>query len=208
MTLVAVVDVALDVEGVEEADATHAEDDFLLDAVFPVAAVEGVGEVAVLGVVEGMVGVEQVEADASDVDSPDFELDLSAREVDGDVELLAVRGADFVDWEVLEVLRFVDGLLLSIDGEALFEVSVTGEESDGGHVDAAVGCLFEVVASEDAKAAGVDFEDVGEAVFHAEVGDGGFVGEWLLEVGLEFGVDAVESGDEVEVFGQFVEPDV
>ncbi len=193
VTLIAMIDISLDAKLVEESYATHAEDNLLLEAVLPVTAIERVSESAILGIVEWVVSVKEIERDAAYVDAPNLQLNLTAREVDGDVELLSVGSADLVNREALELRGLIDGLLLAVDGEALLEISVTVEETNSGEVDTAVRSLLEVVASEDAETARVDLEDVGETILHAEVGDGGLVGERLVEVRLKLGIDAVEA---------------
>ncbi len=73
------------------------------------------------------------------------------------------------DWQLVEVLRFVVCDLLAVDAEALVEVAVAVQEADGCHVDATVGCFFDIVAGKDTESAGIYFEAVAEAVFHGEI---------------------------------------
>ena len=89
VALVHVVDGRLEAQRRQRAGAAHAEHDFLADAHFQVAAVELRGDGAVLGVVLGDVGVEQVEVDAADGQLPDLGEHLPAGQFDGDLERLA-----------------------------------------------------------------------------------------------------------------------
>ncbi len=60
MSFVAVVELAVDAELLQHQDTANAEEVFLLDAVFPVASIELMGDGAVEFAVHVEVGVEQV----------------------------------------------------------------------------------------------------------------------------------------------------
>ena len=90
VALVHVVHRRLQAQRRQRAGAAHAEHDFLADAHLQIAAVELRGDGAVLGVVFGDVGVEQVKVDAPDGELPDLGVDLPARQFDGDLERRAV----------------------------------------------------------------------------------------------------------------------
>ena len=206
VAFVAVVDVLADAEFLEHEHAADAEEVFLLEAVLPVAAVEGVGDFAVELGVHLVVGVEEVELDAAYVDLPYVGVDLVVGEGHVDDDLVALGVEEALNGEGVEVLGLVVGDLLAVHGEGLAEVAVAVEEADAAEVDVAVGGFLEVVAGEDAEASGVDFQDVVEAVLHAEVGDGGAAAVGLdVEVLAEGGVDGVEAGHEALVLGELDE---
>ncbi len=83
VAFVHVEDGGLEAHGLQGAHAADAEDDFLADAGVDVAAVERIGDVAVLRQhVIGDVGVEQVEGDAADVELPDLDEDVAGGQLD------------------------------------------------------------------------------------------------------------------------------
>ncbi len=63
VAFVHVINVYAMAQGIDHADAAHAEDDLLLEAVVGVAAVEVVGEAAIPGGVLGQVGVQKIDGD-------------------------------------------------------------------------------------------------------------------------------------------------
>ena len=156
MALVHVEDARLDAERGQRPHAADAEQELLPDAVLAVAAVERIGQ---------PLHLEQVERDRADVLPPDRRGDRLAREVDLDGDRLAHETGG---------LR-IDGLvLLGLPAgrvEALREVAAAVEESDADERDAELGGALQVVAREDAEAAGVDRQRLLEAELHAEVGD-------------------------------------
>lgn len=108
--LVAVEHVVFDAQFAQCADAADAQQDLLLEAVFPVASVEVVGDLAVLLEVVLDVGVEQVEVRAAYLAFQTC-AERTARVGDGDgrscpASVGRVRARSVV---ALEVLRFVGG---------------------------------------------------------------------------------------------------
>ena len=138
VTFVAVVNVLLDAEFVECEHTADAEEIFLLDAVFPVTAIEAVSDAAVVFGVEFVVGVEEVERDATHVGSPECGVhhEVGVGHIHDD--LIAVGVEDAFDGEAVKVLGFIVRNLLSVHGERLSEVAVAIEEADSSHVDARV----------------------------------------------------------------------
>ncbi len=156
VALVHVEDARLDTERGQRPHAADAEQELLPDAVLAVAAVERIGQ---------PLHLEQVERDRADVLPPDRRGDRLAREVDLDGDGLAHEACG---------LR-IDGLvLLGLPPgrvQALREVAAAVEEADADERDAELGGALEVVAREDAEAAGVDRQRLLDAELHAEVGD-------------------------------------
>ena len=205
VALVAVVEVGLDAELVEHYDAADAEHVFLLDAVLPVAAVEGVCDLAVPLRVAVEVGVEQVELHAAHVDTPHVRVDDASGVGHLEHHRLAVVAEHGLDGQLVEVLRLVVGDLLAVDRERLREVAVFVEEAHGGHVDAAVGGLLDVVAGEHAETARVYLETVAETVLHREVGHrGDLVVHRSLHVLLEIGIGLLHLIHQVLVVENFL----
>ena len=182
---------------VERADASDAEDDFLLDACVDVAAVEVFGDVAVVAVVLGHVGVEEVEGDAADVALPDADGDGAAWEFDVDAVLLAGVGVDeAADGLVGEVDVGVGFLLVAVGVEVLVEVAAAVEEADADEGESEFAGGLDVVAGEASESAGVDLEALGEAELCGEVGDAhGLAAAVVGVLGFEeFGVLSHEPG--------------
>ena len=133
MAFVAVEEVALDAEFLKHEHATYAEQIFLLDAVFPVAAVELMGDGAVEFGVHLEVGVHQIEVHAAYVDAPDVAVDYAVVVRNFENHGLTILVHHLIDGELIEVLGLVVGDLLTIDREGLREVAVAVEEADSGH---------------------------------------------------------------------------
>ena len=207
VALVAVVDIVLDAQLAQGADTADAEQNLLLEAVLPVAAVEVVGNLAVLLEVGLVVRIEQVEVRAAHLALPDACRERAAREGDGHDDPAAVFVTHGRDGQLVEVLSLVGGLLRTLGRETLREVSVAVEQTYGRHRDVLVRGLLQVVAGQDAQTARVDFQRRVQTVLHREVGDArGACGRLLGHVGLELGVYRVEVGEEFGILLQLVEP--
>ena len=200
------VNVLLDAEFVEREHTADAEEIFLLDAVFPVTAIEAVSDAAVVFGVEFVVSVEEVERDATHVGSPECGVhhEVGVGHIHDD--LIAVGVEDAFDGEAVKVLGFIVRNLLSVHGERLSEVAVAIEEADSHHVHVAVRSLLEVVTGEDAETAGVNLQHVRETIFHAEVSHGSAFGIGLhVHVLAEVCIDLVHLANNLLVFGEFDE---
>ena len=139
-----------------------------------------------------VVGVEQVEGDATHVHSPHIGVHLIVHVGHVDHQWVAVFVVHTLDGERVELLCLVVGNLLSVDGQALGEIAKPVEKSHSAHVDIAVGCFFEVVAGKHSQTAGVDLEHLVQAVFHTEIGHRGASRIRLLShVALEEFVDVL-----------------
>ena len=157
VALVHVEDARLDAERGQRPDAADAEQELLPDAVLAVAAVERVRQ---------PLDLEQVERDRADVLAPDRRGDGVAREVDLDGDRLADEPGGLG----------VDGLVAPrsaarTPSRPCGEVAAAVEEADADERDAELGGALQVVAGEDAEAAGVDRQRLLDAELHAEVGD-------------------------------------
>ena len=140
------------------------------------AAVEAVGDAAGGVVVARNVGVQQQQGDASDVGTPDVCQQAPAvgqRQRNLERLAVAVRGG-LAQQRQRQAVRVEDrvGLLLpGVAGERLLEVAGLVQQADADQRHAEVGGGLEVVAGEDAEAAGVLRQDLGDAEFGGEVGD-------------------------------------
>ena len=200
MALVAVVYIHLDAELLQSEHTADTEEVLLLHAVFPVTAIECVGDALVEFGIHFVVGVEEVEGNASYVDLP--YKSMYGEGVEGNVNdhLLALAVEDALDGHAVEILRFVFCNLLSVHREGLCEVTVTIEETYGSHVNVGVRSLLYIVAGKDAETTGVDLHVVIHTILHAEIGYAGTVGALgLVHIVAELLVDAVHASHQVLV---------
>ena len=208
----------LEAERLDGAQAADAEQDLLAEAVELVAAVELAGDAAQLGRVLGDVGVEEDERDAADVDLPRGEAQRALGERDLEEERLAVLAQAARDGEAVHVVLRVALDLPAGGVDLLLEVALAVEEADADERDVEVGRALEVVAGEDAEAAGVDVHGLVQAELHREVGDHAAVrlGVALpvfrgLHLLLELSLDRLHVREERRVRGELLEallPDV
>ena len=152
------------------------------------------------------VGVHQVELHAAYIHTPYVAVDCAAGIRNLYNHGAAVLFHHLLDGELVEVLRFVVGDLLTINAERLCEVAEAVEETDGGHGHAAVGCLFDVVACKYAKTTRVDFQGVAQTVFHREVGNRRDIGaHGLGHVLFERFIDVLYASHHFGVCNHFVQ---
>src|SRR5699024_8103777 len=149
MPFVAVVYVGTDAQPVERPDAAHAEQDFLPEAVFEVAAVEIVRDGPVLDQVQVVVRVEQVEFRTPHFAFPNTGRNVAAGERDAYrapvAHIVAYRG----DGELVEILRFVARLLSTARRNALRGIAVAVKQPHAHHRYVFVARLHQVVARQD-----------------------------------------------------------
>ncbi len=170
VALVEVVQVDLDAERPQRADAADAEDDLLRDARLARTAVKVRRRVG-LGVAR-QVGVEQVQRGVAEgLGLPDLHAHVVALDGDGhlDAGVLDHVGAVRVGPEG------VRGRPVGVD--RLADIALPPQDAQPDERQAGVVRPLEVVAGEDAEPARVQLEGVVEAVLHAEVGDAGAGGE-------------------------------
>ena len=175
-------------DGIEGDQSADAEENFLPDAVFAVAAVEVMSEQAVGGFVAGDVGVEEEERHAADGLAPDFGGNSAV--CHGDIDDDAGVG----DREFGEIQLRIDDASGAIGGEFLGVKSAAIEQADADEGNAEIGGGFDVIAGKDAQAAGILREGFVDGEFGAEIGD--------LELAAGFGGDGLVPGSGGEVFGQ------
>ena len=156
----------------QRAHAAHAEQHLLLQAQLAAAAVEALGDAARRLVVLVHVGVEQQQRHPADLGAPDVGVQLAAAgQLDGDAGRGAVLLAQQRQRQPVGVEHRVVLLLPAVAVQALAEVAGLVEQADADDRHAEVGGRLEVVAGEDAQAAGVLRQRRGDAELGAEVGD-------------------------------------
>jgi hypothetical protein len=197
------------------AHAAHAEQELLLEAVLGRAAVQAVGDLALALVVVRDVRVQQEQRHATDLSDPHLGAQhAAAGQGQLDAGGGAVRLAQERQRQVVRVDERVGLVLPALAGQRLLEVAGAVQQPDADDRHAEVGRGLQVVAGEDAEAARVLGQHVGDAVLGGEVGDrrrlvlGPLVLEplRLREVGREVGAEVGHAGDEVRVDGELLEP--
>ena len=158
------------VDGVQGANAADPQDDLLLDAAVLVAEVEVRGDLAILGRVFGEVGVQEKEPHLADVGAPDGAAHFASWHLHAYGDLApALEVHDALHGLAHWVERRVELLLKSGPVELLMEVPVPVQKPDSNQGQAELRRRFEVVAGEEAKAAGIDLEALGDAELGAEI---------------------------------------
>ncbi len=156
------------------ADTPYAEQHLLEQPVLAAAAVEPVGDVALAEVVLLDVGVEQEQRNSADPGQPDpGGQPAPAGQREGDVARRAVLLGERGEGQLVRVEHRIVLLLPAVAGEGLAEVAVPVEQADADQRDAQVAGGLEVVAGQDAEAAGVLRQRGRDAEFRREVGDRG-----------------------------------
>ena len=172
VAFVHVEDGGLETHRLQGAHAADAEHDLLADARIDIAAVERIGDIAILRQhVFRDVGVEQVERDAADVELPDLNEDVAGGQFDGDLEIVALGVLHGVERQRVEIVHRIAFLLPSVGIQKLAEVALLIEQPEPISGIILVAGRLQMVAGENAEAARIDRQALGEAVFRGEIGD-------------------------------------
>ncbi len=151
--------------GLQRPHPADAEQDLLADPVLGAAAVEAVGDGPQLVVVVVDVGVEQVQLDPADLRHPDLGDQGLAGQVDGDP-----GPVDGVEGHGVGVEHRVALLLPAVGVELLAEVALPVQQADADERDPQAAGRLQVVAGQDAQAARVLGQGLGDAELGREVG--------------------------------------
>ena len=209
MPLVHVEHRRLQAQSLEGAHASDAQDDLLADARIGVAAIERIGDVPILGQqILRDIGVEQVKLHSPDFQLPHLNHYVAGGQLDGYLEFLVIRGARRRDGHGVEIVGGVALVLPSIRVQHLAEVALLIQQADAHQGQIEIAGRFQVVAGQDAQAAGIDGEALGQSVFGGEISD-----ELAVGRGRNGGFDAcvetlachVVQRQVTRVSGQFVE---
>ena len=171
VAFVHVEDGGLEAHRLQGAHAADAEHDLLADAGIDIAAVERIGDIAILRQnIFGDVGIEQIERDAAHVEPPDLNVDLAGGQPDGDLKVLPGGVLNGHERQRVEVVDGIALLLPSIGIEVLAEVTLLVEQTQADQRIVLIAGRFQMVAREHAQAAGIDRQAFGESVFGGKVG--------------------------------------
>ena len=161
-------------EGPHRAHPAHAEQQFLAQPVVAAAAVQPVGDLVQVGLVLLHVGVEQQQRHPADLGHPDLRGELPARgQVHLDVHRRAGGVPEQLQGQAVRVVGRVPLGLPAVGGQRLGEVAVPVQQADPDQRHAQVAGRLQVVAGQDAQAAGVLRQRGGDAVLGREVRDRG-----------------------------------
>ena len=166
-----VVHIFLDAQLFQQQHSAHTQQIFLLHAVFPVAAVKLAGNGAVVFAVVLQIGIHQIQIYASYRHFPYIRVNGSVVKRHFQNHRFVVFVHHLSNGQAAEVLRFVVGNLLPVHRKGLREITVTIQETHGSHIYPAVAGFFQIIAGQHPESAGVDFQHVRQAVFHAEISD-------------------------------------
>jgi hypothetical protein len=130
MTLVQVTDLDRGGERLDRPPARDPEDDLLQNADFSPGVVEFAGDAAVGGAVDRVVGVKQIQCDASDLRLPDAQRDVSPGQVERDAEPRSVRALRRLDRHRTGVIERISLMLHPGGVDDLSEISLLIEQTD------------------------------------------------------------------------------
>ena len=151
MALVAVIQLVLDAQLLEHEHTTYAKHILLLDAVFPIAAVELVSDGAVPLAVEVDIGIHEIELHASHVHPPNVGINHAARIGHLKYHLLSALVEHRLYGQLIEILSLIVCNLCAIHRKRLSEIAIAIQEAHGSHWIAAVGSLLDIVACKNAQ---------------------------------------------------------
>ena len=164
----------------QRAHAADAEDDFLLDARFAIAAVEPRRQLAIPGRVLREIGVEQQQPDAAETHAPHRRQHGAVTERHGDHARPAIGRDRGFDRRIGPADALVAFFLPAVVGHALAEVALRIHEADADERQAEVRGFLAVIAGEHAEAARVDRQRLVQRELRGEVGDAAVAEHRLL----------------------------
>ena len=171
MPLVQVEHRGRDPQGVQDADAADAQEQFLADPDARVAAVEPRRQRAVARGVLRHVGIQQQQGRPPHLDPPDPRPEHAQVRVDRHHQRLAVRPEHLLDRQQVGVGVEVVFLLPAVGVERLAEVALVVEQADADQGDAQVAGALQVVAGQDPEAPRVDRQALVQPELGREVRD-------------------------------------
>ena len=148
-------DLDLGSERLDRSPAGDAQNDLLRDADFAPGVVELAGDAAVDRAVERVVGVEQVEHDASDLRLPDAQRHCPPGQVERDPEPGSLRALRRLDRHGAWVVERISLVLHPGGVDDLPEIAFLIEQSDADYRNAEIACRLEEVTGEHTEPSGV-----------------------------------------------------
>jgi hypothetical protein len=195
-------------QGAHSADT---EDDLLLKARLQIAAIEAMGNIAVLLRVFRDVRIQQIQADPPDLRHPELGLDDAAgKAVEADEHLAAVMAQHRTHGQVLKAGIRIIGLLVALGVDALGEITLPVENTHAHEGQGQIAGGLAVIAGENAQPAGINGKALMQTVFGAKIADEVIGGELarrtlrlrLQEIGVAGRQDAMIDIDEHAVLGR------
>ena len=158
VTFVAVIDILLDTEFLQQQNTTDTEQNLLLQTVLPVTTIEAVGDRLVKIRVHLVISIQQVEFYATYIDTPYTGMNLIVGVRNINHHRIAVLVELALNRQRTEVLALVVGNLLTIDRQTLCEVTKTIEETHCTHIDIGIGSLLHIVTCQHSQTAGINLQ--------------------------------------------------
>ena len=119
----------LEPHGLQGAHAADTKDDFLADPGVDIAAIKGIGDVAILRQhVVGNVGVQQVQGDTADAQFPDLNEHAAGGQFDRHLEIVAVGVLHGFQRQRVKVVHGIAFLLPSVGIQKLAEIALLVEQ--------------------------------------------------------------------------------
>ena len=171
MTLVEMAYTRMEADGPQRPPAADAEDHFLLQPGFQVAAIELAGDGAVGRQVERIVAVEQQQAHPAHPRFPDLHAQAATGQGDVHPQPGAVRAMQRRDGQLYRIVVGIERVLPALAVEHLAKVALLVEQADAHDGHAEVAGRLEVVAGQDAQAARVDGQAFVKTELGTEIGD-------------------------------------
>jgi hypothetical protein len=156
VSFVQVDDARRNAEGVKRANAADAEDQLLPDAHAIVAAVEPRRQLAIFRLVAWHVGVEKQERVAAHGHLPEPCRDRFGPGFDMNGDRASIRSRGRHERKHLAVDVEIVLLLITVLVEPLFEIALVVIQTNANERDAEIGCGLDVIAGQNAQAAGID----------------------------------------------------
>jgi len=189
--------------------AADAEHDFLLEARGAVAAVEPVGDVAIVEGVFVEVGIEQVQRHVPHLHLPDLHLQGTPRQIELDPDFGAVIAQNRRHRQILEIGIAVKRVLVAFGVDGLVEIALAIEQAHADEGQTHVACRLAVIAGEYAQSPGVDRQTLMESELGAKIRDqiglaqplGAVPAQRFAVVGIELGEHTVVIAQEHRVVG-------
>jgi hypothetical protein len=184
------------------AHAADAENDLLLDAHGPVAAVKAIGDAAVAIAVPGTSVSSRKSFDPAHDGAPDAQRDRAPLQLDAHAQIGAALDRDQLHRQLREVGVGISGALIAFAVDGLGKVALAVKQTDCDQRHAHVACRLAVITGKDSQTSGVDWQAFVETEFGAEIRDQIVAAKLRqilapgarVEVGIERSKRALEAG--------------
>ncbi len=199
----------------QSADAAHPQQNFLRDPQFQIADIQPVGQLAVVGIILGNIGMQEVKMHPANVQLVNPGKDLASRQVNGDLERLAVLIHQANQREGIKINRNVIRMLPAVFADALGEIAIGIDKANTHQGNPQVAGFLQMVAGENSQAAGINHQGFMQAKLKGEIGHQVIVqfriglgepGVLLVHIAIKFADNPVIFIKEIAVIHHGIEP--